>query len=84
MEHQYNGADFANRLKELRKQKGLSRKQLSEQAEISVYAVAKYESGKDCRGLDNLIRLADFYDVSANFLLFGKDLFAEKRSLMKN
>lgn len=53
----------------LRKEKGLSQKSVAEQLGISQALLSHYEKGvREC-GLDFIVRIADFYDVSADYLL---------------
>lgn len=53
----------------LRKEKGLSQKTVAEQLGISQALLSHYEKGvREC-GLDFVVRIADFYDVSTDYLL---------------
>ena len=53
----------------LRKEKGLSQKSAAEQLGISQALLSHYEKGvREC-GLDFVVRIADFYDVSTDYLL---------------
>ena len=60
---------FSKRLKELRKSKGLSQKQLAEKTGISVHTINSYESGRRDPNTKNLQILQDFFQVSQGFLL---------------
>lgn len=60
---------FKERLKELRKSKGLSQKQLAEKTGISVHTINSYESGRRDPNTKNLQILQDFFQVSQGFLL---------------
>ena len=57
---------------QLRKQQGLTQKQLAEQLHISVTAVCKWEKGVNTPDLSNLEALADFFQVSVSELLAGE------------
>ena len=60
---------FAERLKELREDKGLSKVALSKIIQISDTAICNWENGKhDVRG-DQLFLLAQFFGVSADYLI---------------
>ena len=62
-------SDFPRILTLLRKEKGISQKKASEQLLISQALLSHYEKGiREC-GLDFLVRCADFYDVSCDYLL---------------
>ena len=60
---------FKERLKELRKSRGLSQKQLAEKTGISVHTINSYESGRRDPNTKNLQILQDFFQVSQGFLL---------------
>lgn len=70
------------RLKELRTSKGLSQKDISAYLKITREAYSLYEAGKRQMTYESLDSLADYYDVSVDFLL-GRDeglLLAEKET----
>lgn len=61
--------DFSRVLTLLRKEKGISQKQAAGELGISQALLSHYEKGiREC-GLDFLVRAADFYNVSCDFLL---------------
>ncbi len=61
--------DFCRIITLLRKEKKLSQKQVSNDLEISQALLSHYEKGiREC-GLDFLIKIADYYDVSCDYLL---------------
>lgn len=59
---------FASRLRELRKERGLTQKQLAEQSGTSIRGIQNYELGERSPAFDVLISLADFFDVSLDYL----------------
>ncbi len=62
-------ADFPRILSLLRKEKGISQKQAASDLGISQALLSHYEKGiREC-GLDFLIRCADYYQVSCDYLL---------------
>ncbi|MCL2057290.1 MAG: helix-turn-helix transcriptional regulator [Oscillospiraceae bacterium] len=62
-------SDFPRILTLLRKEKGVSQKSAAEQLLISQALLSHYEKGiREC-GLDFLVRCADFYGVSCDYLL---------------
>lgn len=66
---------LGEKLKEARKQAGLSQEQLSEKLNISRSAVAKWETDKGIPDVDNLKALSQLLDVSIDYLLNdGADL----------
>ena len=61
--------DFPRVLSLLRKEKGISQKEAASQLGVSQALLSHYEKGiREC-GLDFLIRAANFYGVSADYLL---------------
>ena len=64
---------FAERLKDLRTEKGLSIKALSEVTQIGVASICRWENGKaDVKG-SQLVVLAKFFDVTVDYLLGLED-----------
>lgn len=64
--------ETANRLYELRKEKGLSQEELAEKLGVSRQAVSKWERSEASPDTDNLIALAKIYDLSLDELVYGK------------
>lgn len=65
--------EFANRLAELRKEKGLSQEDLAEKLGVSRQAVSKWERGEATPDSDNLIALSSIYGVSLDELVHQKN-----------
>ena len=61
--------EIANRLQQLRKEKGFSQEQLASELGISRQAVSKWERAESSPDTDNLICLARLYGVSLDELL---------------
>lgn len=62
-------ADFPRILTLLRKERGISQKQAASELNISQALLSHYEKGiREC-GLDFVVRTADFYNVSCDYLL---------------
>lgn len=59
-------------LKQLRKERGLTAQQVAEGAGISFGVYKTYESGQRNLGIPALIKLADYYSCSADYIL-GRD-----------
>lgn len=64
---------IANRLLQLRKERGLSQEELADQLGISRQAVSKWERAEASPDTDNLICLAKLYNVSLDYLLQSED-----------
>lgn len=65
---------FAARLLALRKAKGVSQQQLSEQLGVSFHQVSKMETGQRGASLEVVCALADFFDVSLDYLVGRSDV----------
>lgn len=63
---------ISERLKNLRREKGLTQKALADKIGIHVLTVQQYELGKRSPQADIIIKLAEALDVSTDFLLTGK------------
>ena len=60
---------FGEKLKEARKQAGLSQEQFAEKISVSRSAVAKWESDKGMPDVGNLKAMAQLLDISVDYLL---------------
>ena len=67
---------FADKLKELRKQKGISQEQLAEKIYVSRQAITKWESGNGIPDIENLIAISSLFNESLDALL------SEEKSLI--
>lgn len=65
--------DFANRLVELRKNQGLTQKQLANDICLSEIGIQNYEGRRRKPAYDVLISLADFFNVSLDYLVGRSD-----------
>lgn len=57
------------RLKKLREEKGIFQKDLAEQLHITRATIATYETGKSLPSLDVVIKYANFFDCSTDYIL---------------
>ncbi|MDE6104465.1 MAG: helix-turn-helix domain-containing protein [Clostridia bacterium] len=64
---------FATRLRELRKEKKLSMRELAKAINSSEAIISYWESDINEPKISHIIKLAKFFDVSADFLLGLKD-----------
>lgn len=75
---------IGKQIAELRKQKGLTQENVAEKCGVSRQAVTKWESDEGTPQIDNLIELADLFNVSLDYLIRGKDTAVEyKRGMDK-
>ncbi len=61
--------DFPRILSLLRKERGLSQKQVAEDLGVAQALLSHYENGKRECGLEFLLKAADYYNVSTDYLL---------------
>jgi transcriptional regulator with XRE-family HTH domain len=64
-------AQFGRRLKDLRKQKGYTQKELADRIGVRQAQLNKYEGGSNAPSLEKLVELAEVLEVSADYLLAG-------------
>lgn len=60
---------LGERIRQIREEKGLTQKKLADQIGITSRALGFYETEERNPPLDTLNKLADFFDVSADYLL---------------
>ena len=61
------------RLKEIRKAKGISQLKLALEMNTNQNTISRYETGEREPGIAELIQLADFFNVSVDYLLERTD-----------
>lgn len=61
--------EFATRLRDLREAQNLSQEDIANILKISRAAISSYEHGKRVAGIDVLVKFADFFDCTTDFLL---------------
>lgn len=64
--------DIPERLRELRRDFGLSQEKLAQDLGIAVFTIQKWERGRFLPGVKALITIADRFGVSLNWLLLGE------------
>ena len=65
---------FAQRLKQLRQEKGLSQDALGEIIGVSNHAVSTYETGKNYPEVKKFFVLAKYFEVSLDYLAGWSDV----------
>ncbi|MDY6367121.1 MAG: helix-turn-helix transcriptional regulator [Clostridia bacterium] len=65
---------FQDNLIELRKINGLTQRDVATKLGISQPSYIRYENGKSEPTLSNLVKLADIFDVSTDYLLGRKEI----------
>lgn len=71
-----------NRLKELRKEKKLTQKELAEETDIPYRTLQRWENGENQIKPDKAKQLADFFGVSVGYLLGYSDKVNAKAKLL--
>lgn len=61
--------EFGDNLKKLRKGRGMTQSELGSKIGLSKAVISKYETGLGYPSFDVLIRIAQFFGVSTDFLL---------------
>ena len=74
--------EFHEKLKELRKNRGLTQEELAEALYVSRTAISKWESGRGYPSIDSLKEISSYFSVSIDNLLSGEKLLliAEKEN----
>lgn len=57
------------RLKELRKKKGISQLRLATELNTTQNTISRYETGEREPGIEELIIIADYFNVSVDYLI---------------
>ncbi len=60
------------RIKQLRNARGLTQSQVSTQLGVGERHLRKLEQGDTCGSLDLLIDISDYFDVTLDYLLLGR------------
>ena len=68
------GDDMVENLKKLRNQKGVSQQKLADAIEVSQQSINKYENHKIEPDIQTLIKLADYFDTSVDYLVGHTDI----------
>ncbi|WP_217609020.1 helix-turn-helix domain-containing protein [Bacillus sp. GbtcB10] len=71
---------FKDRLIQLRKNKKLTQEQMAEKIGIHRGTYANYERGHRQPDYDTLLKIADFFEVSVDYLLRGEEHYKELAS----
>ncbi len=72
--------DCGKFISDLRKEKKLTQKELAEKLNVSDKAISRWETGKGFPDVNSLVSLSEFFEVSVNELLAGKQVESENIS----
>ena len=65
--------NLSDKIKQLRKSQKITQKQLADYLNISIINIQRFEYGSRRPSLDNLIALADYFNVSLDYLVGRTD-----------
>ena len=65
---------FKENLKTIRKEKHISQEALAKYLDVSIKTISHWETGYSEPSIAQLIQIADFFDVSLDFLLGRTDI----------
>ncbi|MGO4498849.1 helix-turn-helix domain-containing protein [Paenibacillus sp. 2RAB27] len=65
--------EFSNRLKYLRNQKSMTQEQLGQKINVTKVSISGYENSNRTPDMETLQKIADFFEVSVDYLLGRSD-----------
>ena len=68
-----NAKEIGRRIKKLRKEKGLTQEAFAEAIGMTVSAVSKMEIGNRVPSVDTFVLLSEFFSVTLDYLVLGKE-----------
>lgn len=74
---------IGNRIKQLRKEKGLSQEDFGNQLGVSRQAISKWELEEATPDTDNLVALSDYFNVSLEFLLRNQQVTQQEKIIVR-
>lgn len=75
---------FGERLRKLRKDMGLNQRNAARKISVNVNQLVRYEIDKSKPSFDLIVRLADFFEVTTDFLIHGNDKRFTERAQIKD
>ena len=70
------------KLKKLRKARGLSQEDLANELKVSRQSISKWELGESFPDTNHLVRVSDYFGISLDYLLRDKDLSEIKQQVV--
>ena len=80
----YNIKETASRIRDLRKTYHYTQEQAAEWLQIDRRTLSNIETAKKGCSVDMLLRIAEVYDVTLDYLLLGSDLNEENSKIKLN
>ena len=75
--------DMGARIVKRRKELGMTQEQLAEQIGVSIQSVSCIENARKAVRPENLSRICDALDISADYILRGKNTYKELEGILK-
>ena len=72
------------RLRELREAKGVSQSEVARDTSILQKSISSYENNHSFPPIDILTKIANYFDVSLDYIVFGYDLVEKYNEKIKN
>ena len=72
--------NISDRIQALRKSRGISQEQLADVLGVSRQAVSKWEAEQSSPDLERIVAMAEYFDVTTDYLLRGIEPAKEKKS----
>ena len=69
----FDQKEFGSRIQQLRKQRGFTQDELAQRLGVGKVHIYKMEKGIKACSIDLLVEMAEFFHVSTDYLLTGKD-----------
>ena len=70
-------------IKLLRLEKGINQEQLAEQLHVTRQAVSNWETGKNQPDIETLTQIAEYFGVSVERLIYGKEITKESNQIKR-
>ena len=67
----------------IRMEKGINQEQLAEQLHVTRQAVSNWETGKTQPDIETLTRIAEYFNVSVERLIYGKEITEESDKIKR-
>lgn len=77
----YNSAEVTERILNLLQVKNLTRYRLAQNIGITEQSISKNMSGKSSWGVESLLRISEYFNVSIEWLIYGKDTPAQSSNM---
>ena len=75
--------EIGMRINAARKAKGITQEQLAESMDVSIQMISNLELGKKAVRPENIVKLCNVLDISADYILRGKTNLTMESSLVK-